>query len=60
MVPAILYSAAAIGIIWLAVTGCTVNYSITLTDTHGMASDVVDEAEKASTEASVEVPIKLH
>ena len=60
MVSAALYAAAAAGIIWLALTGCTVNYSITLTDTHGMASDVVDEAEKASTEASVDIPMKLH
>lgn len=46
--------AAALVIIWVALTSCTVNYSITntLTDTHGTASDVVDEtsSEKATTE----------
>jgi hypothetical protein len=45
---------AALLALVFALMGCTVNYSITntLTDTHGTASDVVDEtsSEKATTE----------
>jgi len=53
--------AGAVIAIWLALTGCTVNYSITntLTDTHGSASDVVDEtsSEKATTDIKADANI---